>query len=141
LLLQALNDCYLGMWGHQHNPNPTDEELHSPQFLNYYNAEDILLLFDAQNSITGMCSLKSEGKKEADGTISDLLDGPGIIQAHRSQGYQHPMVLAGIEHLRRKGQRPITLEFWGDSEEALNLYRALGFEMTQYYLAYHRELK
>src|ERR1700752_253020 len=49
ILLKALNDCYQGMWGHQHNDNPTDEELKSPRFLNYYDADDILLLFDENN--------------------------------------------------------------------------------------------
>jgi ribosomal protein S18 acetylase RimI-like enzyme len=50
------------------------------------------------------------------------------------------LVLAGIAHLRKKGTRPITLEFWGDNENALNLYRSLGFEMTNRFLAYHKEL-
>src|SRR5215208_6637419 len=51
VLLKALDDCYLGMWGHQHNDNRTDEERRSPRFLHYYNADDILLLFDEKNSI------------------------------------------------------------------------------------------
>jgi ribosomal protein S18 acetylase RimI-like enzyme len=51
------------------------------------------------------------------------------------------MVLAGIQHLRKKGTRPITLEFWGDNENALNIYRALGFEMVNQYIAYHKGLK
>jgi ribosomal protein S18 acetylase RimI-like enzyme len=51
------------------------------------------------------------------------------------------MVLAGIEHLRRKGRRPIVLEFWGDSESALDIYRSLGFEMVNRYVAYHKELE
>jgi GNAT superfamily N-acetyltransferase len=79
LLLKALNQCYLGMWGHQHNDNPTEGERKSPRFLHYYDADDILLLFDEQNSIFGFCSLKSQGKREGNGEISDLLDGR-IIQ-------------------------------------------------------------
>src|SRR5690349_1473921 len=42
-LLKALNICYLGMWGHQHNDNPSAEELKSPRFLQYYESNDILL--------------------------------------------------------------------------------------------------
>ena len=139
ILLKALNICYQGMWGHQHNDNPTDEERRSPRFLHYYDAEDILLLFDEKDSIFGICSLKSEGKRESHGELSDLLDGPGIIQEYREQGYQRPLVLAGIEHLRQKGTRPIILEFWGDNENALNIYRSLGFEMVNRYLTYHKE--
>lgn len=141
ILLKALNICYQGMWGHQHNDNPSEEERKSPRFLHYYDAEDILLLFDEQVSIFGICSLKPQGKREGNGEISDLLDGPGIIQEYREQGYQRPMILAGIQHLRQKGARPITLEFWGDNEHALDIYRSLGFEMVNRYIAYHRELE
>ena len=141
ILLRALNECYLGMWGHGHNDNPSEEERTSPRFLQYYDADDILLLFDEKDSIFGISSLKSQGKRETDGGLSDLLDGPGIIPEYRQQGYQRQMVLAGIEHLRRKGNHPITLEFWGDNESALDIYRSLGFEMVNRYVAYHRELQ
>jgi mycothiol synthase len=140
ILLRALNICYRDMWGHQHNDNPTEEELKSPPFLHYYDANDILLLFDEKDSIIGICSLKSQGKREGNGELSDLLDGPGVIQEYREQGYQRPMVLAGIQHLRKRGIRPITLEFWGDNEDSLNIYRSLGFQMVNRYVAYHKEL-
>ena len=139
VLLKALNICYQGMWGHQHDDNPSEEERKSPRFLQYYDAEDILLLFDEKASIFGICSLKSQGKREGHGELSDLLDGPGIIPEFREQGYQRPMVLAGIQHLRQRGTRPITLEFWGDNENALNIYRSLGFKMVNRYVAYHKE--
>jgi mycothiol synthase len=140
ILLEALDICYLDMWGHQHNDKRSEEELRSPRFLKYYYDEDILLLFDEKDSVTGICSVKSEARKTEDGTFSDLLDAPGIVREHREQGLQRPLVLAAIQHLRRKGLRPITLEFWGDGENALNIYRELGFEMSQHYLAYHKEL-
>lgn len=141
ILLKALNVCYQDMWGHGHNDNPTEEERKSPRFLKYYDAEDILLLFDEADSIFGICSVKSQGKQDGNGEPSDLLDGPGIIQEHREQGYQRPFVLAGIRHLRQKGSRPIVLEFWGDNENALNIYRSLGFEMSNRFMAYHKELE
>jgi ribosomal protein S18 acetylase RimI-like enzyme len=141
ILLDALNVCYLDMWGHQHNDERSEEELRSPRFLKYYDAEDILLLFDAKDSIVGICSVKSEARKAPNGSPADLLDAPGVIREYRQQGYQRQLVLAAIQHLRKKGTRPITLEFWGDGEQALNIYRGLGFEMADHYLAYHRELK
>ena len=140
ILLKALDHCYSGMWGHQHNDNRTEEERRSPRFLHYYDANDILLLFDENNSVLGICSLKSQGKKEANGELSDLLDGPGIIQEYRAQGYQRQLVLAGIQHLRKKGMHAITLEFYGDNENALDIYRALGFEMVNLFIAYHKKL-
>ena len=140
LLLKALNICYQGMWGHGHNDNPSEEEQRSPRFLKYYDEQDILLLFDEKDEILGICSLKSEGRQNDDGELIDLLDGPGILQEFREQGYQRPFVLAGIKHLRQKGSRHVVLEFWGDNENALNIYRSLGFEMTNQFIAYHREL-
>jgi mycothiol synthase len=141
ILLDALNNCYLGMWGHQHNDQRSEEELRSPRFLKYYDGDDLLLLFDDRDSLLGLCSTKSEARKDEDGKFTDLLDAPGIIQEYREQGYQRPLVLAAIQHLRRKGIRPITFEFWGDGEHALNIYGELGFEMAHHYLAYHKELE
>lgn len=140
ILLNALNDCYQDMWGHQHQDKRSEEELRSPNFLKYYQAEDILLLFDSQGEVSGICSVKSEGKREADGSMVDLLDAPGIIRRYRQEGYQRQLVLAGMEHLRKKQTRPIVLEFWGDSEQVLDIYRDLGFEMVNHYIAYHKEL-
>jgi len=140
ILLAALDDCYLDMWGHQHNDQRTEEELRSPRFLKYYASDDILLLFDPHNTVCGICSVKPEGKKDGNGSVTDLLDAPGVIKEYREQGYQRQLALAGIQHLHKKGSRPITLEFWGDGEFALNLYRELGFEMVNHYIAYYKEL-
>ncbi len=143
ILLSALNDCYLEMWGHQHSEHRTEEELRSPRFLKYYAADDILLLFDPQNIVRGFCSLKPEGKKDGDGAISDLLDAPGVIREYREAGYQRQLVLAGMQHLHQRDSHahPITLEFWGESEFALNIYKELGFEMVNHLLTYYKETK
>ena len=141
ILLSALNDCYLDMWGHQYRDKPTEEELRSPRFLNYYNADDVLLLFDSKNAISGICSLKPEGKRDENNNSTDLLDAPGVIKKYREQGYQRQLVLAGIRRLRQNGTRTITLEFWGDDEKALSIYQGLGFELVNQFLAYHKELK
>jgi ribosomal protein S18 acetylase RimI-like enzyme len=128
------------MWGHQHNDHPSEQELQSPRFLKYYDVDDILMLVDEKDSVVGICSVRSQARKDEKGNSADLLDAPGIIKEHREQGYQRQLVLAAIQHLRRKGIRPITLEFWGDDQNALNIYRELGFEMADHYLAYHKEL-
>ena len=141
ILLSALNKCYLDMWGHQHNDQPTEEELQSPRFLHYYNADDILLLFDPENAISGICSLKTQGKRDENNNSIDLLDAPGVIKKYRKQGYQRQLVLAGIQHLRQKGTRSVAIEFWGDDEKTLNIYRELGFELVNQFFAYHKELE
>ncbi len=141
ILLDALDNCYLDMWGHQHSDKRTAEDLHSPRFLRHYAPEDILLLFDPGNAISGICSLKSEGRRDQNNDPLDLLDAPGVIKKYRDGGYQRQLVLAGIQHLRGRGRRPVTLEFWGEDENALAIYHALGFEMTNRLVAYHKELE
>ena len=141
ILLKALYDCYLGMWGHGHEENPGEEERKSPRFLKYFDPENIFLLFDEQDALFGICCIRPKGKQDANGDWMDILDGPGIIQAYREQEYQRPMVLAGIHYLRQAETRPIVLEFWGDNEHALTIYRSLGFEMVNHYLTYHKELE
>ena len=59
---------------------------------------------------------------------------------YRELGYQRQLVLAGIQHLRKKGTKAIRLEFFGDKENALDIYRSLGFEMENHFIAYHKEL-
>jgi mycothiol synthase len=141
VLLDALDNCYLDMWGHQHHDQRTEEEMRSPNFLKYYRSADILLLFDVQDIVCGICSFKSEGKRGEDGRRVDLLDAPGVTKKYRDKGYQRQLVVAGIEHLRRQGTRPIIIEFWGESEQALDSYRGLGFEMLNHYITYYREVE
>jgi mycothiol synthase len=141
ILLTALRDCYLDMWGHQHRDQFPAEELVSPNFLKYYEPEDILLLIDPQGDVVGLCSVKSEGKRDEAGNKVDLLDAPGVIKKYRQEGYQKQLVLAGMRQLSKKEVRPIILEFWGESEQALEIYRALGFEMFNRYITYHKEME
>lgn len=140
ILAVALMDCYHGMWGHNHSEKASADNPNVARFLSYYGADNILLLFDADNGVTGICSVKSEGGKNENGQAIDILDAPGLIQKFRADGLQRSLVLAGLNRLREQGQRAIKLEFWGEDENTLELYRTLGFEMLQQYIAYHKEL-
>jgi mycothiol synthase len=139
-LLYALNQCYMDMWGHGRNDTPTADEIRSPRFLHYYAADDVLMLFDPKNVVAGICSVKPEGRRDESGSPTDLLDGPGVIKEYREQGYQRQLVLAGVQQLRKNGTHDISLVFYGDNEKALDIYRSLGFEMVNLYIAYHKEL-
>ena len=141
ILAVALMDCYHGMWGHNHSEKASADNPNVARFLSYYGAYNILLLFDAENDVTGICSVKSEGANDENGNPLDILDAPGLIQKFRADGLQRPLVLAGLHRLREQGQRAVKLEFWGEDENTLDLYRTLGFEMSQQYIAYHKELE
>jgi mycothiol synthase len=134
IVVRALNECYRDMVGHHQNVTSAD------RFISYYGEEGIHLLFDKNDSLIGICAAKPQGKSDERG-VSDLLDAPGIVREHRHAGFQKPLALAVMSWLREKGTYPVTLEYWGDDERSLNLYRDLGFELVQQQITYRRELE
>jgi GNAT superfamily N-acetyltransferase len=119
--------------GHHQNVTSADP------YLDYYGNEGICLLFDKKENLLGICAAKAEGKTDANG-VSDLLDAPGLVKEVRQRGYQRFLALAVMNWLREKGTRPITLEYWGDDEHALAIYREIGFSPVSELLTYHKEL-
>jgi ribosomal protein S18 acetylase RimI-like enzyme len=135
IVVQALDQCYKDMVGHHQNVTSAD------RYMNYYGEEGIHLLFDERDNLIGICAGKPEGKADNRGRgASDLLDAPGLVNEYRQREFQHFLALAVIHWLREKGTRPITLEYWGDDEKAIAIYRGLGFELVSEQIAYHKEL-
>ena len=134
LVVQALNDCYKDMVGHHQNVTSAD------RYLDYYGKEGTHLFFDAQGALIGICAGKPKGKTDGQG-ISNLLDAPGLVKEHRHKGYQRPLLLTVMNWLRQKNPYPYTLEYWGDDEDAISVYRSLGFELTHQQMTYHKDLK
>lgn len=122
------------MVGHNQNVTSADRYLH------YHGEEGIHLLFDEHERLIGVCAGKPQGKIDERG-ISDLLDAPGLVREYRQRAFQQFLTLAVMHWLRGKGTRPITLEYWGDDEQTLALYRELGFEPVSEQIAYQRELE
>ena len=86
--------------------------------------------------------LRCKTKRKTDERgVSDLLDAPGIVKEHRDAGLQKFLALAAMNWLREIGTYPITLEYWGDDENILYLYRDLGFELVQQQITYRKELQ
>ncbi len=134
VVVQALDQCYKDMVGHHQNVTNAD------RFINYYGSEGIHLLFNENGTLIGICAAKPEGKTDEHGA-SDLLDAPGLIKEYRQQGIQRSLTLAVMNWLREKGARPITLEYWGDDENAIEIYLNLGFELVNQQITYHKELE
>ncbi|RJP47722.1 MAG: GNAT family N-acetyltransferase [Anaerolineaceae bacterium] len=133
ILVQALNECYKDQVGHHQNVTSAD------RYADYYGEEGIHLLFDDHEKLLGICAAKPAGKTDQRG-VSDLLDAPGLIKEFRHNGHQRFLALAVMNWLRGHGTRTITLEYWGDDEKAIEIYRGLGFELTNEQLTYHKEL-
>lgn len=131
IVVQALDQCYKDMVGHHQNVTSAD------RFINYYGEEGIHLLFDESGRVIGVCAAKPQGKSDE----SDLLDAPGLIKEYRQRGFQRFLTLAVMNWLREKGTRPITLEYWGDDEQAIAIYHGLGFELVNEQLTYRKEIE
>jgi ribosomal protein S18 acetylase RimI-like enzyme len=134
ILVQALNECYKDQVGHHQNVTSAD------RYVEYYGEDGIHFLFDDRDKLIGICTAKAEGKTDERG-VSDLLDAPGLVKEHRHRGYQRFLTLAVMNWLRAKVARQVTLEYWGDSEEAIAIYRGLGFELVSELLTYQKELE
>ena len=133
ILVQALDHCYKDMVGHNQNVTSAD------RYINYYGEEGIHLLFDENEKLAGVCAGKPRGKTDQRG-VSDLLDAPGLIKKYRHRGFQRFLALTVMYWLREKDARPITLEYWGDDEKAIEIYRDLGFELVNQQITYRKEL-
>jgi mycothiol synthase len=133
IVVQALDQCYKDMVGHHQNVASAD------RYMEYYGEQGIHLLFDEHEKLIGICAGKSEGKKDEQ-DVSDLLDAPGLIKEYRQRGFQSFLTLAVMNWLRGKGTRPITLEYWGDDEKAIVIYRDLGYELVNEQITYHKEM-
>jgi ribosomal protein S18 acetylase RimI-like enzyme len=69
------------------------------------------------------------------------LDAPGLIKENRNNGFQRFLTLVVMNWLRQKGAHPIALEYWGDDEKTLAIYRTLGFELVNQQITYRKELE
>ena len=134
VVVQALDQCYKDQVGHHQNVTSAD------RYMKYYGMDGIHLLFDNHDKLIGVCVGKPEGKTDERGT-SDLVDAPGLVKEDRQRGYQHFLALAVMNWLRENAARPITLEYWGDDEEAIAIYRDLGFALVNEQITYQKELK
>jgi len=134
IVVQALDQCYKDMVGHHQNVTSAD------RYINYCGGDGIHLLFDSHDSLIGICAAKPEGKTDARG-LSDLLDAPGLTKDYRQRGFQRFLALTVMHWLREKGTRPVTLEYWGDDEKAIAIYRELGFVLVNEQLTHQKELK
>jgi mycothiol synthase len=132
-VVQALDTCYKDMVRHRQNVTSAD------RYMNYRGEEGIHLLFDETGTLIGICAGKPQGKTDERGT-SDLLDAPGLIKEYRYRGFQRFLTLTVMNWLREKGKRPITLEYWGDNEDAIAIYHDLGFDLVNQQITYRKEL-
>ena len=141
LWAEACNSCYRDMWGHRENTEPATAAHHAELMRTYpdfFNPAGIFLLFAPDGSLAGVCSGRVEGG-EAGAAGVRVIDSPGVAPVYRHLGLQRPLVLACLRWLSDLGPGDYRLETWGDSEEAVAIYRDLGFTVEDDTVEYLRQ--
>ena len=86
----------------------------------WFNADDFLLLRDAEGRLVGYCWLKIE---QGTGEFYVV----GIDPARQGEGFGRRLTEAGLARLRERGVTDAHLYVEGDNVAAVSLYRSLGF--------------
>ncbi len=127
MLLQALNRCYEGLWGHHHL---SEDELNA--WFPSIDQEGTLLLYAPNGDLVGMCRVEmSEQLSRKHGKPMGYVDSPGIVSEYRDNGLYMPLLQAGVQWLRARELVDIEREAWGDDERTLAQYQRLGLTIVR----------
>jgi hypothetical protein len=98
-------ECYRGIWGH-HEPDEPDPL-----------ATHVALL--EGDRWVGVCEYDAH---------RGWIDSPGVIRSFRSPERYARLVRGAAAEIEQRG---VTLETWGDDDETLSAYEALGFRVLE----------
>ena len=128
-LVEGSNHCYADMWGHRENTEPLTVAFLQQRMVDYPNSyfpEGILVVFDAQQAVAGICFNRLEGEQR-----KKTLDSPGVVPKYRHLGLQRPLVQASMQWLNAQANGEYHLDTFGDFDEAVEIYRSLGFTLAK----------
>ncbi len=137
-LVRVSNRSYHDMWGHWENTEGAVTEEEMARWLPAFDPEGIWIAFAPNGDVAGTCRVQLA--QDNDGEVMDILDGPGVVPEHRHHKLQRPLVLTAMHWQRARSSKPVRLESWGDDEQTIALYRDLGFDLDQHYVAYRLNL-
>ncbi len=135
-LTEAFNRAYAGQPGHN---VVTDETMRG--FLPELLPEGLLLLFDPNGAVAGICRVEPNAERTARNSApTGYIDSPGLVPEHRTLELRRALLSSAVHWLRARGQVILELESWGDDDETLDLYRQVGFETLRRKIEYGRKL-
>ena len=144
-LVEAFNRCYGDMWGHRENTKGAMNEEYLAERMKknpqHYNPDGLLIVFAPDGEVAGVCVAVLGSKVDGQGDDRVMIvDSPGVVPEHRQLGLQRPLTLTAMRWLRSHSPGPIDLESYGDGEDAVRIYKDLGFVLEEHYLEYCRNL-
>ncbi|MFX0209636.1 MAG: GNAT family N-acetyltransferase [Candidatus Hodarchaeota archaeon] len=119
---------YIAVYNEVHK-NSFEFESHTEEKVNQFfnqkrNYLDIEHCFAFEgNKLVGMCYITSDPEKQVFGTINSV----GVLPSYRHQGIGSALMMFGIQLLLEKKCKMIELSVMADNEQALALYKKLGF--------------
>lgn len=140
--VEAINRSYEDLWGHGENTPGTATEEKFASRVPGWNQESMFLAFAPDGKVAGFCQmfLNTEHVAETLGGAADYLNGPGVVPEHRGQGLYRPLILTAMHWQRAHSSRAITLELYGEDEQTVAIYQAVGFTLLQHFIAYRLDL-
>jgi ribosomal protein S18 acetylase RimI-like enzyme len=143
-LVKAFARSYGDMWGHRENTRGAMNEDYLAKRMEQsperYIPEGIFIAFGPDGEIAGVCMGILGAKAEGDNEVqTKTVDAPGVIPEHRHLRLQRPLALTAMRWLQGYGPGPIDLESYGDKEEAIEIYREIGFVLQEHYTEYRRD--
>lgn len=144
-LVEAFNQSYGDMWGHRENTRGAMNEDYLVENMNkypdHYNPEGIFIAFAPNGKVAGVClAILGTKIKGQDNDRKMVVDSPGVAPEYRHLGLQRPLTLTAMKWLRYHEPGTITLESYGDGDDAVEIYRELGFVLKEHYIEYCRYL-
>jgi len=140
--VEATNRSYGDLWGHGENTPGTATEEKFASRVPGWNQESMFLAFAPDSKVAGFCQvfLNTEHVAETLGGAADYLNGPGVVPEHRGRGLYRPLILTAMHWQRAHSPRAVTLELYGDDEQTVAIYQAVGFTLLQHFIAYRLDL-
>ncbi|VXB79936.1 mycothiol synthase [Pseudoclavibacter sp. 8L] len=105
--------------------------LQARQSTDWFDADDFLLLRDADGTLLGYNWLKREGDEVEIYVV-------GIAPQAAGRGLGRALMQAGLERMHSTGAKRTSLYVEGDNDAALSLYRSLGYEQLSIDVQYRR---
>jgi mycothiol synthase len=88
----------------------------------------IALLRNRSEQLVGFCTT---GTDDGNGSLVGTIEMVGVLRDYRGRGLGRFLLLWGIDRLRSTGIETIELHVDGENENALGLYRSVGFEAVE----------
>lgn len=144
ILWQVCYGTYGEQWGHGENSQTNRAKPPETTIIAWLPGwepvgENILLLFDPNNEVAGICR-GFVGNAAAGKATTGWVDGPGVMPKHRHLALQKPLVLAMMHWLQERNQDAFEMSSLGDTDATIEIYREIGFHVDTHLIAYHVDI-